>query len=83
MRRWQRAQVSKCEQGLDNNLLTRKVRSIGTRAGGTSMESTFPLLGFKYRLSLWVSFVRDSGGLLSSGQKAEKNFLWPLPHLYS
>lgn len=71
---WQAAQAPLCHQGLKNSLVTSKIRSHDVKAYGISMEPTVPL-GLKCWLSLWVSFLRVSGGRLSPGQKVEKSLL--------
>lgn len=74
MSRWRRAQAPECHQGSEHSLGTGKLRSDGSRPCGISLESIVPL-DFKYWLNLWASFVRHSGGPLSSGQKVEKHLL--------
>lgn len=74
----QTAQAPSCHQGLKSSLVTSKIRSHDVKAYGISMETTVPL-GLKCWLSLWVSFLRVSGGCLSSGQKVEKSLLRLFP----
>lgn len=67
--------------GLSKSLGNKHSKVRGSSACDSSRESISPLAS-NYRLNLWASFVRDSGGPHSSGQKMEKICL-DTPLLYT